>query len=140
MRSGSLNTARWARDLGRVVMGVPGPVTSMMSAGVHALLRSPETVLVTDADEVLELIAPIGAEPAPVKAGPVESRDGLDEASRRVLDATPLVAAAPAASIASVAMVTPAEALGALARLAQLGLVVRRGGGWRLSPLSSESP
>jgi DNA processing protein len=29
LRSGALNTARWAMDLGRAVMGVPGPVTSM---------------------------------------------------------------------------------------------------------------
>ena len=28
LRSGALNTASWAQGLGRVVMGVPGPVTS----------------------------------------------------------------------------------------------------------------
>ena len=77
LRSGSLNTARWARDLSRPLMGVPGPVTSMMSAGVHELLRQPETVLVTDADEVLELVSPIGTTPAPVKQGPVGDRDAL---------------------------------------------------------------
>ena len=50
LRSGSLVTARRALALGRYTMGVPGPVTSGLSAGVHQLLRS-EGVLVTDADE-----------------------------------------------------------------------------------------
>ncbi len=33
MRSGALNTANWASRLNRVVLGVPGPVTSAPSAG-----------------------------------------------------------------------------------------------------------
>jgi DNA processing protein len=60
VRSGSLNTARWARDLSRLVMGVPGPVTSATSAGVHELLRQPDTVLVGDGAQVIELVAPLG--------------------------------------------------------------------------------
>ena len=40
VRSGALNTATWAEGLKRVVMGVPGPVDSAPSAGVHQLLRS----------------------------------------------------------------------------------------------------
>lgn len=38
-RSGSLVTARNAQRLGRFTMGVPGPATSGLSAGVHELLR-----------------------------------------------------------------------------------------------------
>ena len=53
-RSGSLATARWALRLGRCAMGLPGPVTSALSAGVHELLRG-EGALVTDAAEVIEL-------------------------------------------------------------------------------------
>lgn len=49
-RSGALNTGRAAADLGRLVLGVPGPIDSRRSAGVHravaegwaALLVSPE--------------------------------------------------------------------------------------------------
>jgi len=140
LRSGSLNTARWARDLGRALMGVPGPVTSMMSAGVHEMLRQPESVLVTDADEILELVAPIGSEPAPIKQGPASERDSLDEVGRRLLDAVPKVAAAPAASIATVAEMAPSEALGRLAELGERGLVIRVGGGWRLPPSSPDAP
>ena len=58
VRSGSLNTARWAADLGREVMGVPGPVTSAASRGVHELLRTRSALLVTAADEVVEHLSP----------------------------------------------------------------------------------
>ncbi len=51
---GALGTARWARRLGRHSVGVPGPVTSSVSA-CTALLRK-EAVLVTDAAEVVELL------------------------------------------------------------------------------------
>ena len=47
VRSGALNTASWAAGLGRAVMGVPGPVTSAPSAGVHQLIRARDAVLVT---------------------------------------------------------------------------------------------
>lgn len=40
VRSGALSTARHADELGRKVVAVPGPVTSAMSAGCHALIRS----------------------------------------------------------------------------------------------------
>jgi DNA processing protein len=140
LRSGSLNTARWARDLSRALMGVPGPVTSMMSAGVHEMLRQPETVLVTDADEVIELVAPIGSASAPVKQGPVTERDALDEVSRRLLEAVPKVAPAPAASVATRAGMAPSEALAGLAVLHKRGLVISVGGGWRLPPASPDAP
>ncbi len=140
LRSGSLNTARWARDLSRALMGVPGPVTSMLSAGVHEMLRQPESVLVTDADEVLELVAPIGSAPAPVKQGPVGERDTLDEVTRRLLEAVPKVAPAPVASISNHAGMAPADALAQLARLVERGLVIRVGGGWRLPPSSPDAP
>ncbi|MGW3728039.1 DNA-processing protein DprA, partial [Streptomyces sp. NPDC000851] len=42
-RSGSLVTARAAQRLGRHTMGVPGPTTSGLSAGVHELLRGDAT-------------------------------------------------------------------------------------------------
>ncbi|MCW2539062.1 MAG: DNA-protecting protein DprA [Frankiales bacterium] len=41
-RSGALNTVRYARGLGRVVLAVPGPVTSAMSVGCHEQLARDE--------------------------------------------------------------------------------------------------
>ena len=52
VRSGALNTATWATRLGRVLMGVPGPVTSAPSEGVHELLRTGAAALVTRGEHV----------------------------------------------------------------------------------------
>ncbi|TXN29782.1 DNA-processing protein DprA [Lacisediminihabitans profunda] len=55
-RSGSLNTAGHAHGLGRPVGAVPGPVTSAASAGCHRLIREHVAELVTNADEIDQLI------------------------------------------------------------------------------------
>jgi DNA processing protein len=56
-RSGSLNTANHAGDLGRPIGAVPGPVTSAASAGCHKLLRGSLAICVTGADEMAELVS-----------------------------------------------------------------------------------
>ncbi|MGO1738870.1 MAG: DNA-processing protein DprA [Actinomycetaceae bacterium] len=60
-RSGALSTARHAAGIGRPVGAVPGPVTSMASAGCHRLMREQGATCVTNAEELLELALPIGA-------------------------------------------------------------------------------
>ncbi|AXG80556.1 DNA-processing protein DprA [Streptomyces paludis] len=130
-RSGSLVTARCAQRLGRFTMGVPGPATSGLSAGVHELLRG-EGVLVTDAAEVAELVGDIG-ELAPSRRGPVLTRDLLDPVSARVLEALPARGSAEGKEIARGAGTTVDEALGRLYELHSLGFVERRGDGWRLA-------
>jgi DNA processing protein len=60
LRSGALNTARHARDLGRPLMAVPGPVTSEVSAGCHKIMREWGAVCVTGAADVIEMLAPLG--------------------------------------------------------------------------------
>jgi len=60
-RSGALNTARHARDLGRRLMAVPGPVTSDISAGCHQIIRDWQGMLVTSAADVAEHLSPVGA-------------------------------------------------------------------------------
>jgi DNA processing protein len=57
-RSGALSTAARAAELLRPVGAVPGPVTSLASAGCHRLLRDGAAVCVTDAAEALELLGP----------------------------------------------------------------------------------
>jgi DNA processing protein len=89
VRSGALSTARHARRIGRPVLAVPGPVTSGLSAGCHLILRQwPEAVLVTNADEVIEAVGPMGRL-APLPIGQSGPRDGLDEVMKRVLEAVP---------------------------------------------------
>ncbi len=87
LRSGSRNTAGTAAKHLRVVMAVPGPVTSPTSAGCHEMIRAQQAVLVTDADDVLELIGASGEDLAPVRRGPVRVGDDLDPLDRRVYDA-----------------------------------------------------
>lgn len=130
-RSGSLVTARRAQQLGRFTMGVPGPVTSGLSAGVHELLRG-GAVLVTDAAEVVELVGDMG-DLAPERTGPVLPRDLLDPRSRRVLEALPARRAVSCAEAARCAGTTEDEALGRLYELHSLGFVERCTEGWRLT-------
>lgn len=130
-RSGSLVTARSAQQLGRFTMGVPGPVTSGLSAGVHELLRG-EGVLVTDASEVAELVGDIG-DLAPDRRGPVLPRDLLDPVSARVLDAMPAHGAVRGAQVGRSAGTTDDEALARLYELHSLGFVERHGDNWQLT-------
>ncbi|MEU5403093.1 DNA-processing protein DprA [Streptomyces sp. NPDC005963] len=130
-RSGSLVTARCAQRLGRHTMGIPGPATSGLSAGVHELLRG-EGVLVTDADEIVELVGEMG-ELAPVRRGPVLPRDLLDAVSVRVLEALPARGAVDCARLARIAGTVPEETLSKLYGLHALGFVERHGDCWQLT-------
>jgi DNA processing protein len=56
-RSGAMNTARHARDLGRPLMAVPGPITSDLSAGCHHIIRNWHGALVTSAGDVIDAIS-----------------------------------------------------------------------------------
>jgi DNA processing protein len=67
-RSGAVNTARHARDLGRRLMAVPGPVTSDQSAGCHRIIREWQGTLVTTAVEVVEHLSPVGTTLEPTNA------------------------------------------------------------------------
>jgi DNA processing protein len=130
-RSGSLVTARAAQRLGRHTMGVPGPATSGLSAGVHELLRA-EAALVTDVADVVELVGDIG-ELAPDRRGPVLPRDLLEPATRQVLAALPGRGAARPDEIARSAQTAPDDAIARLYELRALGYVERHGDGWKLT-------
>ena len=141
-RSGAVNTARHARDLGRRLMAVPGPVTSDLSAGCHQVLREWDGVLVTSAAEVIEHLSPVGepaAEPGPVLqlagrrlAPPAFPRDLLDLDSARVLDAMPRRGGMGTIRVAQRAGLPPAATAGLLGKLATGGFVERCDDGWRL--------
>jgi DNA processing protein len=128
-RSGALRTANEAVDLGRSVAAVPGPVTSPTSAGCHRLLRLGATC-VTDAAEVVDLGAAMGAGLAPEPATPTAVHDGLAAPDLRVLDALPLHHPAPVASLAVVAGIDEATVRAALGRLELAGLARERAGRW----------
>jgi DNA processing protein len=82
-RSGSLNTAGHAAQLGRPLGAVPGPVTSSASAGCHRLIREYDATCVTTAQEIAELVDP------EFPSGPPPTADAGDPTPERtrVLDA-----------------------------------------------------
>ena len=100
-RSGSLNTAGHAADLGRALGAVPGPITSPGSAGTHRLIREyGGAACVTSADDVRELLGLSASWPA---GGPGPRGDDA-------VRADPGVRTAPAARS------VPAAGAGAAAR------------------------
>ncbi|WP_083647138.1 DNA-processing protein DprA [Kitasatospora sp. CB01950] len=132
-RSGALSTARRALDLHRHTMGVPGQVTSELSAGVHALIRSGAATLVTNGAEVGELIGSIGDDLAPERAGPILPRDALAPPVARVLEAVPASTdGAPVQRLAQYAALSDQETVHHLHELSSLGFVERHGAHWRL--------
>jgi DNA processing protein len=90
IRSGALNTANWAASLSRALMGVPGPVTSAPSAGVHQLIRVRGALLVTEGREVLEAVAPAGEHLVARLQEAPQVRDLLTAEQRQILDAVPV--------------------------------------------------
>ena len=134
LRSGSRNTAGTAAELCRVVMAVPGPVTSMSSAGCHEMIRSGMAVLVTDADEIAELLGPIGTDLAPERRGVERLGDGLDDVSLRVLDALPVRNGSPVERLARVSGLGERDVRAALGRLELGGIARRDAAGWRRGP------
>lgn len=137
LRSGALNTASWAQALLRIVAAVPGPVTSPLSAGCHRLVREAGAVLVTGADEVLELLGPLGRVPSGAGAGEVDDdpRSGLDEIGRRVLEAVPAAAAVSLGRLRAITGDATMPVLTALGELLERDLVEQTDVGWRLSAM-----
>jgi len=143
LRSGSLSTAGRARELVRHVMAVPGPVTSAMSAGCHALLRGQHgeepAQLVTSAADVLALVGRMG-EDGPEQRGPERVRDGLPELVQQVLEAVPVRGGAGEAGIAREAGVPVLAVQQVMPPLLVAGLVERCETGWRLTALGAGRP
>ncbi|WP_299057930.1 DNA-processing protein DprA [uncultured Nocardioides sp.] len=138
VRSGALNTANWAGRLLRPVLGVPGPVTSASSAGVHQLVREGAATLVTCGEDVLEVLGVAGEHLVTVPRAPDRPRDRLTARQRQVLDGVPVGQGARADSVARAAGLGVVEVQGTLARLEEGGHVERDEHGWRLGPLAMD--
>ncbi|MBQ1081593.1 recombinase family protein [Nocardiopsis sp. B62] len=110
--------------------GSPGPVTSPMSVGCHRLLREGRASCVTRADDVLELVVPLG-EAVPEGAGPLVPAAELDRETARVLSAVTRRGVGTAV-VASNSTGNLEQTIRALGMLAAAGLVERCEAGWRL--------
>ena len=132
-RSGARQTLGRARQVGRQAMVVPGSVTSAMSVGCHLELRTRETRVVTNADEIIEEIGRIG-EFAPIPRGAERSHDVLDPLAARLLDAVPARKVRTAEEIAAAAGVSGKEARRGLPLLVVAGFIIASDQGYRLAP------
>jgi DNA processing protein len=140
-RSGATQTLRRALAINRPGMVVPGPVTSAMSVGAHELLREePRARLVTGVPHVLEEVGRIGADLAPLARAQQQPRDLLDDESALVLEALPRRGTLGADALAARAGIDVRTALRKLSMLEQLGLLVRRDGGYALPPPPPRQP
>lgn len=130
-RSGSLNTAGHAAEIGRPLGAAPGPVTSATSAGCHRLVRDYGASLVTNAAEATELLGLDTSEmllDAATGGSAERASPGAPRQSAlhlRVIDALPLRGGRSLVSVARGAGIGFDEARGCLAELEVLGFVKR---------------
>ena len=132
VRSGARNTVTWAVGCGRPVMAVPGPVGSATSFTPHRLIREGEAVLVTSADDVRELLAPLGEveQRRPLRATLL---DGLTDDQRAAYEALPARGGRDAGEVSLRAGLPMSTCLAVLDELAADGLAEQQAaGGWRL--------
>ncbi|MFD7655632.1 DNA-processing protein DprA [Actinosynnema sp. NPDC059797] len=130
-RSGAKNTAASTSALGRVLMAVPGPVTSASSLGCHELLRSGEALPVTSVAEVLESTGRLGVDL-------VESTRNTDTGppqgdAMRVFEALGLSSGFSPETISVESGVELKRVRALLPQLELAGLAVRAETGWKRS-------
>jgi DNA processing protein len=120
-RSGALVTTRHASQLGRQVGAVPGPASSPLSVGPHALIRD-GAELITDAQDVLDVLYGPGE-----RTVADARRAQLDPTDAALLDALSEGHEGHAAFVR--AGLAPVDGLAAIAALELAGLVRRSPGG-----------
>jgi DNA processing protein len=135
LRSGSRNTVRHATVAGRPVGAVPGPITSMASSGCHQEIRDGRAVLVTSAEEVIDLVGDIGADACEPLHGPVLPGDELSLLDAAVLEAVPFRVGTDLDRLVVATAQPPMGIRSALGRLERAGLVIESEGRWRKRPV-----
>jgi DNA processing protein len=145
-RSGALNSAGYARDLGRPVLAVPGPVTSAMSSGCHRLIQREEDParLVTSVAEILsycgsaEIEEDAGAAAATGRSSSQRAYDSLDLVARSVLDGFPgRGRSVTEAELSRLCGQPISQVIAALPVLLGAGLITAAREGYRLASVAS---
>ncbi|WIX88700.1 DNA-processing protein DprA [Amycolatopsis sp. DG1A-15b] len=130
-RSGARNTASTAGALGKVVMALPGPVTSGMSIGCHELIRDAKATLVSTVDEVLETVGRFGIAENTVSGRPKRRTDRLGPDALRAFEALAVRADRSDAEIAAESGLPLRRVRALLPELEIDGFAVRGEAGWR---------
>lgn len=129
-RSGARNTAATAAALGRLVLAVPGPITSAMSAGCHAMIRD-GALLAGSVAEVVEATGRLGLDLAAEAARPVRPTDQLDSPALRVYEACASRHGVAAEDVAVASGIDLGKVRAMLPELEIRGLIERSDEGWR---------
>ena len=135
-RSGALATAQRALEIGREVMAVPGPITSMASSGPNRLLHERTARAVTSADEIVALLTGqdgATADPSPGTPGhsPDPGGPAVPSAAAEVLARLPLRGGRTVEELALLSGQPQVACLAQLGVLEMLGLARRTARGWR---------
>ncbi len=134
MRSGSLISARLAGEMGRIVFAVPGSPLDPRAAGANGLLKDGASI-VTEARDVLDVLAPLVGSPSISPVSPLEeppdfSTPPPDDSDRaRLMEALGPVPT-PIDEIIHHTRLHPAQVFLILLELDLAGRIERHGGGW----------
>lgn len=139
-RSGARNTAAWTGELGRILMAVPGPVTSSLSVATHRMIRDGDASLVASVDDVISLLAPLGTVPEQPLRGEPQPLERLDPELRAVREAVPSGGVVGAGELSVATGLAVPRVLAAATELTELGWLEQRPGGWRLPGRPAPSP
>ncbi|WP_439377886.1 DNA-processing protein DprA [Amycolatopsis lexingtonensis] len=130
-RSGARNTASTAGAFGKIVMALPGPVSSAMSVGCHELIRDSRATLVSTIDQVLETVGHFGIAEDIAPGRQKRSTDRLGPEALRTYEALAVRAERSDAEIAVEAGIPLRRVRALLPALEIDGFAVRGEAGWR---------
>ncbi len=136
-RSGALNTARHAMEIGRTLWAVPGQINSPNSVGTNRLLRDGLAQTLTEAADILEYDAAAGFELGTEhesewdQAASSSALDELTERQGRVWDDLSLRSYRGVDEIAAALGLSARDVMADLFHLGRCGLAESRGTSWR---------
>lgn len=129
IRSGSLNSAKHARDLDRYLGVVPGPVDEATWMGSNQLLYD-GAQMIRNTRDLEEMILPLGKVESWRGQKPIGILDGMKPDEARVYDALPCSGTTSLESIVPACGLSTREVIGVLSRLLMGQKVVQVGDQW----------
>ena len=129
-RSGALSTARWAEQLMRPLAAVPGPVTSAMSLGPHALVREMRAVLASRPEDVIDVVGEMGVDASSPPPAPSVPTDGLSPGAALIHDALPARGPVTVAELMAATGLGVSAVVRACGELAERALLAGEGDVW----------
>ena len=136
-RSGALNTARHAMEIGRTLWAVPGQINSPNSVGTNRLLRDGLAQTLTEAADILEYDAAVGFELGTEhesewdQAASSSALDELTERQGRVWDDLSPRSYRGVDEIAAALGLSARDVMADLVHLGRCGLAESSGTSWR---------